>query len=135
MNTRLQVEHPITESVLGIDLVREQIRIARGERLAVGGYGSPRGHAIEFRINAEDPLRNFMPTPRRVRRYAPPAGPAVRVDSGVRPHQEDSPHFHSLLLKLIVLADSLETAIGRGRRALPAYRPDRAQHTDSCLSS
>src|SRR3989440_1579420 len=121
MNTRLQVEHPITESVLGIDLVREQIRIARGERLAAGGYGSPRGHAIEFRINAEDPLRNFMPPPRRVRRYAPPAGPGVRIDSGVRPHQEISPHFDSLLLKLIVWADSRESAIGRGRRALQEF--------------
>ena len=118
MNTRLQVEHPITESVLGIDLVREQIRVARGERLPAGGYGSPRGHAIEFRINAEDPLRNFMPTPRRVRRYAPPSGPGVRVDSGIRPHQEISPHFDSLLLKLIVYADNRASAIGRGRRAL-----------------
>ena len=121
MNTRLQVEHPITESVLGIDLVREQIRIARGERLAAGGYGPPRGHAIEFRINAEDPLRNFMPTPRRVRRYAPAAGPGVRVDSGIRPHQEVSPHFDSLLLKLIVWADNRESAIGRGRRALQEF--------------
>ena len=121
MNTRLQVEHPITESVLGIDLVREQIRIARGERLAPGGYGPPRGHAIEFRINAEDPLRNFMPTPRRVRRYAPAAGPGVRVDSGIRPHQEVSPHFDSLLLKLIVWADNRESAIGRGRRALQEF--------------
>jgi acetyl-CoA carboxylase biotin carboxylase subunit len=121
MNTRLQVEHPITESVLGIDLVREQIRIARGERLKAGGYGPPRGHAIEFRINAEDPLRNFMPTPRRVRRYAPSTGPGVRVDSGIRPHQEVSPHFDSLLLKLIVWADSRESAIGRGRRALQEF--------------
>ena len=121
MNTRLQVEHPITESVVGIDLVREQIRIARGERLPVGGYGAPRGHAIEFRINAEDPLRNFMPTPRRVRRYAPPSGPGVRVDSGIRPHQEISPHFDSLLLKLIVYADNRASAIGRGRRALQEF--------------
>ena len=121
MNTRLQVEHPITESVLGIDLVREQIRVARGERLPANGYGSPRGHAIEFRINAEDPLRNFMPTPRRVRRYAPPSGPGVRVDSGIRPHQEISPHFDSLLLKLIVYADNRESAIGRGRRALQEF--------------
>ena len=121
MNTRLQVEHPITESVLGIDLVREQIRIARGERLPAGGYGPPRGHAIEFRINAEDPLRNFMPTPRRVHRYAPPSGPGVRVDSGIRPHQEVSPHFDSLLLKLIVWSDSRESAIGRGRRALQEF--------------
>ena len=118
MNTRLQVEHPVTESVLGIDLVREQIRVARGERLPSHGYPAPRGHAIEFRINAEDPLRNFMPAPRRVQRYAPPTGPGVRVDSGIRPHQEISPHFDSLLLKLIVWADDRNAAIGRGRRAL-----------------
>jgi pyruvate carboxylase subunit A len=118
MNTRLQVEHPITESVLGVDLVREQIRVARGERLRPSGYPAPRGHAIEFRVNAEDPLRNFMPAPRRIHRYAPPTGPGVRVDSGIRPHQEISPHFDSLLLKLIVWADDREAAIGRGRRAL-----------------
>src|SRR5438270_1579171 len=118
MNTRLQVEHPVTESVLGIDLVREQIRIARGERIPTDGYGDPRGHAIEFRINAEDPLRNFMPAPRRVQRYAPPTGPGVRVDSGIRPHQDVSPHFDSLLLKLIVFAADRSAAIGRGRRAL-----------------
>jgi acetyl-CoA carboxylase biotin carboxylase subunit len=121
MNTRLQVEHPVTESVLGIDLVREQIRIARGERIPAVGYPEPRGHAIEFRINAEDPLRNFMPTPHRVQRYAPPSGPGVRVDSGIRPHQEISPHFDSLLLKLIVWADNREAAIGRGRRALQEF--------------
>ncbi|OLD97602.1 MAG: hypothetical protein AUI36_45440 [Cyanobacteria bacterium 13_1_40CM_2_61_4] len=118
MNTRLQVEHPVTELVLGIDLVREQVRISRGERIPAQGYSSPRGHAIEFRINAEDALRNFMPTPRRIQRYAPPAGPGVRVDSGIRPHQEISPHFDSLLLKLIVWADDRDAAIGRGRRAL-----------------
>ena len=121
MNTRLQVEHPVTELVLGIDLVRQQIRIARGERLPPGGYAEPRGHAIEFRINAEDPLRNFMPTPRRVQRYAPSTGPGVRVDSGIRSHQEISPHFDSLLLKLIVWADDRESAIGRGRRALQEF--------------
>jgi len=118
MNTRLQVEHPVTESVLGIDLVREQVRIARGERIPPQGYPAPRGHAIEFRINAEDPLRNFMPTPRRIQRYAPPTGPGVRVDSGIRPHQEISPHFDSLLLKLIVWAEDRDAAVGRGRRAL-----------------
>ena len=118
MNTRLQVEHPVTESVLGIDLVREQFRIARGERIPPQGYPAPRGHAIEFRINAEDPLRNFMPTPRRIQRYAPPSGPGVRVDSGIRPHQEISPHFDSLLLKLIVWAEDRDAAVGRGRRAL-----------------
>ncbi len=121
MNTRLQVEHPVTEAVLGIDLVREQIRIARGERIPARGYPEPRGHAIEFRINAEDPLRNFMPTPRRIQRYAPTSGPGVRVDSGIRPHQEISPHFDSLLLKLIIWAQDRESAIGRGRRALQEF--------------
>jgi acetyl-CoA carboxylase biotin carboxylase subunit len=121
MNTRLQVEHPVTESVLGIDLVHEQIRVARGERLPKDGYGSPRGHAIEFRINAEDPVNNFLPAPRRVTRYAPPTGPGVRVDSGIRPHQDVSPHFDSLLAKLIVFAADRDQAIGRGRRALQEF--------------
>ena len=121
MNTRLQVEHPVTESVLGIDLVHEQIRVARGERLPANGYGTPRGHAIEFRINAEDPVNNFLPAPRRVTRYAPPTGPGVRVDSGIRPHQDVSPHFDSLLAKLIVFAADREQAIGRGRRALQEF--------------
>ena len=121
MNTRLQVEHPVTESVLGVDLVRWQIEIARGESLPERGFGDPRGHAIEFRINAEDPLRNFMPTPRRVSRYAPPTGPGVRVDSGIRPHQDVSPHFDSLLAKLIVFADNRDAAIDRGRRALQEF--------------
>ena len=104
--------------MLGIDLVREQIRVARGERLPPGGFGAPRGHALEFRINAEDPLKNFMPAPRRIQRYVPPAGPGVRVDGGIRPHQDVSPHFDSLLLKLVVWAADREAAIGRGRRAL-----------------
>ena len=121
MNTRLQVEHPVTEAVLGIDLVRWQIEIARGESLPANGFAEPRGHAIEFRINAEDPLRNFMPAPRRILRYAPPAGPGVRVDSGVRPHQDVSPHFDSLLAKLIVWAENREAAIGRGSRALQEF--------------
>ncbi len=121
MNTRLQVEHPITEAVLGIDLVRHQIEISRGERLPADGFPAARGHAIEFRINAEDPLRDFMPAPRRVQRYAPPSGPGVRVDAGIRPHQEVSPHFDSLLLKLIVWAEDREAAIGRGRRALQEF--------------
>ena len=121
MNTRLQVEHPITESVRDIDLVREQIRMARGDRIPTGGYPAPRGHAIEFRINAEDPLRNFMPAPRRIRRYAPPTGPGVRVDGGIRPHQDISPHFDSLLAKLVVWAGDRNAAIGRGRRALQEF--------------
>jgi acetyl-CoA carboxylase biotin carboxylase subunit len=118
MNTRLQVEHPITEVVRGMDLVREQIRIARGERLEPDAVPAPRGHAIEFRVNAEDPLRNFLPSPRPIRRYAPPTGPGVRVDSGIHPHQEVSPHFDPLLLKLIVWGADRDQAIARGRRAL-----------------
>ncbi len=121
MNTRLQVEHPVTEAVLGVDLVRQQIRIARGEPLPPAGFGDPRGHAIEFRINAEDPLNNFMPTPRRVRRYGPPAGPGVRLDSGVGPHHEISPHFDSLMAKLIVWGQDRDEAVGRGRRALQEF--------------
>ena len=120
MNTRLQVEHPITETVLGIDLVREQIRIAAGDRLEPQAHG-PRGHAIEFRINAEDPTRNFLPAPRRIRRYAPPSGPGVRVDAGIRPHQEVSPHFDPLLAKLIVFGATRQQAIERGRRALEEF--------------
>jgi acetyl-CoA carboxylase biotin carboxylase subunit len=121
MNTRLQVEHPITEMTLGIDLVREQIRVAAGERFPEAGFPAPRGHAIEFRINAEDPANNFMPAPKRIHRYAPPTGPGVRVDSGVRPNQEVSPHFDSLLAKLIVWGQDRDQAIGRGRRALAEF--------------
>jgi acetyl/propionyl-CoA carboxylase alpha subunit len=121
MNTRLQVEHPVTEAVLGVDLVRWQIEIARGESLPSAGFGQPRGHAIEFRINAEDPLRNFMPAPRRVIRYAPATGPGVRVDSGIRPHQDVSPHFDSLLAKLVVFAEDREATIDRGKRALQEF--------------
>ncbi|HYM51604.1 MAG TPA: acetyl-CoA carboxylase biotin carboxylase subunit [Candidatus Limnocylindrales bacterium] len=120
MNTRLQVEHPITEMVRGVDLVREQIRIARGERLP-DQPPEARGHAIEFRINAEDPTRNFLPAPRRIRRYGPPAGPGVRVDAGIRPHQDVSPHFDPMLAKLIVFAEDRQTAIARGRRALEEF--------------
>jgi len=121
MNTRLQVEHPITEAVLGLDLVRQQVRVARGERLPADGFGPPRGHAIECRINAEDPLRNFMPTPRRVRRYGPPQGPGVRLDSGIGPRYDVSPHFDPLLAKLIVWGADREEAVARGRRALAEF--------------
>jgi acetyl-CoA/propionyl-CoA carboxylase biotin carboxyl carrier protein len=121
MNTRLQVEHPITEMVLGMDLVREQIRIARGESLSADGVPASRGHAIEFRINAEDPLRNFLPSPKPIRRYGPPCGPGVRVDSGIHPHLEVSAHFDPLLVKLIVWGADRQQAIARGRRALQEF--------------
>jgi acetyl-CoA carboxylase biotin carboxylase subunit len=120
MNTRLQVEHPVTELVLGIDLVEAQIRVARGEPLPEQ-LPVARGHAIEFRINAEDPVRNFLPAPRRIRQYVPPTGPGVRVDAGIRPHQEVSSHFDSLLAKLIVHGADRDQAIGRARRSLEEF--------------
>jgi len=107
--------------VLGMDLVREQIRIARGESLSADGVPAARGHAIEFRINAEDPLRNFLPSPKPIRRYGPPSGPGVRVDSGIHPHLEVSPHFDPLLVKLIVWGADRQQAIARGRRALQEF--------------
>ncbi|NED95176.1 ATP-grasp domain-containing protein [Phytoactinopolyspora alkaliphila] len=120
VNTRLQVEHPVTEEVTGIDLVREMFRIAEGEEL---GYGDPpvRGHSIEFRINGEDPGRNFLPTPGPVTTFRPPAGPGVRLDSGVEQGSVIGQNFDSLLAKLIVTGATREQAIERARRALAEF--------------
>lgn len=117
VNTRLQVEHPVSEEVTGIDLVREQFRLAEGEAL---GYDdpAPRGHSIEFRINGEDPGRNFFPAPGAIHALRLPGGPGVRVDSGVREGDEVSGAFDSLLLKLIVTGRTREEALSRSRRAL-----------------
>ncbi|GAA3060755.1 MULTISPECIES: acetyl/propionyl/methylcrotonyl-CoA carboxylase subunit alpha [Actinomycetes] len=117
VNTRLQVEHPVSEEVTGIDLVREQFRIARGERL---GYDDPevRGHSIEFRINGEDAGRNFMPAPGKLERFDLPSGPGVRVDSGVRAGETISGAFDSMIAKLIVTGATREQAVQRARRAL-----------------
>ena len=117
VNTRLQVEHPVTEEVSGIDLVREQLRIAAGEPL---GYDHvvTRGHSIEFRINGEDPAANFLPTPGRITRLRLPGGPGVRVDSGVVEGDTVSGAFDSLLAKLIVTGATRAEAIQRARRAL-----------------
>ncbi|WP_288863831.1 acetyl/propionyl/methylcrotonyl-CoA carboxylase subunit alpha [uncultured Corynebacterium sp.] len=121
VNTRLQVEHPVTEATTGIDLVREQFRIARGEALRIDGDPVPRGHAIEFRINGEDAAANFMPAPGTVTAYAEPAGPGVRVDSGVRAGSVVGGQFDSMLAKLIVTGSTRQEAIERARRALGEY--------------
>ncbi|WP_125610458.1 acetyl/propionyl/methylcrotonyl-CoA carboxylase subunit alpha [Specibacter cremeus] len=117
VNTRLQVEHPVSEEVAGLDLVREQFRLARGEEL---GYGDPaiRGHSLEFRINGEDPGRGFMPAPGTVSTLKLPAGPGVRVDSGIEAGEVIGGNFDSMLAKLIVTGATREQAIQRARRAL-----------------
>jgi acetyl-CoA carboxylase biotin carboxylase subunit len=122
MNTRLQVEHPVTEMLSGVDIVAEQLRIASGERLEVPADAlTPNGHAIEFRINAEDPRRNFLPQAGLVEVYNPPGGPGVRVDSHLYAGYRVSPYYDSLLAKLIVHARDREAAIRRGLRALDEF--------------
>ena len=124
VNTRLQVEHPVTEETSGIDLVREQFRIAEGEPLRFTEDPTPRGHAFEFRINGEDPGRNFLPAPGTITNYREPAGPGVRVDAGVEPNSVIGGAFDSLLAKLIVHGESREEALARARRALDEYVVD-----------
>jgi acetyl-CoA/propionyl-CoA carboxylase biotin carboxyl carrier protein len=121
VNTRLQVEHPVTEETSGVDLVRAQFRIADGATLAsIGLTGDPvpRGHSIEFRLNGEDPGRGFLPAPGTVSRYVEPAGPGVRVDSGIEPGAAVGGAFDSLLAKLIVTGATRVEALERSRRAL-----------------
>jgi len=120
VNTRLQVEHPVSEEVTGIDLVREMFRIAEGEPL---GYDDPpaRGHSIEFRINAEDPARNFLPAPGTITVWHPAAGPGVRVDSGYRAGMTVPQVFDSLIAKLIVTGASRTQALQRSARALAEF--------------
>ena len=120
VNTRLQVEHPVSEEVTGIDLVREQFRIAMGESL---GFDDPviRGHSIEFRINGEDPGRSFLPAPGRITAWNIPTGPGVRVDAGFRNGDVIGGNFDSLLAKLIVTGATRKEAIERARRALAEF--------------
>ncbi len=118
LNARLQVEHPVTEVVTGLDLVREQLRIAAGERLALTGRAPRSGHAIEIRINAEDPSRGFAPAPGTLSRFRPPLGPGVRVDTFVEDGSVIPPYYDSLIAKMIVRDDTRDAAIARALRAL-----------------
>jgi len=122
VNTRLQVEHPVTEETTGLDLVREQFRIAEGQELRIKEDPTPRGHAFEFRINGEDAAAGFMPAPGTVTRYEEPAGPGVRVDSGMREGSVIGGQFDSMLGKLIVWGETREEALARSRRALAEYK-------------
>ncbi len=118
VNCRLQVEHPVTELVTGIDIVREQVRIAAGEQLDTTGRAERRGHAIEIRINAEDPARGFLPAPGVVTRFEPPLGPGVRVDTAVRSGAEIPPYYDSMIAKLVVWDETRVAAIARAERSL-----------------
>jgi acetyl-CoA/propionyl-CoA carboxylase biotin carboxyl carrier protein len=120
VNTRLQVEHPVSEEITGIDLVREMFRIADGQEL---GYGDPatHGHAIEFRVNAEDPGREFLPAPGTITMWRQPSGPGVRVDAGYGPGMTVPQAFDSLLAKLIVTGANRRQALERARRALTEF--------------
>ncbi|MCT1427014.1 acetyl/propionyl/methylcrotonyl-CoA carboxylase subunit alpha [Corynebacterium sp. p3-SID1241] len=121
VNTRLQVEHPVSEETTGLDLVREQFLIAEGHELSLKEDPTPRGHAFEFRINGEDAAANFMPAPGTIVKYSEPAGPGVRVDSGVVQGSVIGGQFDSMLAKLIVWGPDRETALRRSARALSEY--------------
>lgn len=124
VNTRLQVEHPVTEETAGVDLVIEQLRVAQGLPLTVTETPRPRGHAFEFRINAEDAGRGFLPTPGAITTFMPPSGPGIRVDSGVVAGGSVPGCYDSLMAKLIVTGATREQAIARARRALAEFRID-----------
>ncbi|MGZ8716141.1 MAG: acetyl-CoA carboxylase biotin carboxylase subunit [Gaiellaceae bacterium] len=121
LNARLQVEHPVTELLTGLDLVREQVRIAAGERLPITGRAPRSGHVIEIRINAEDPSRGFTPAPGRLTRFRPPLGPGVRVDTFVEEGAMIPPNYDSLIAKVIVRDDTRAAAIERARRVLAEF--------------
>jgi acetyl-CoA carboxylase biotin carboxylase subunit len=119
MNTRIQVEHPVTEMVTGVDLVKEQIRSAAGER--IGGPPKLSGHAIECRINAEDPAHDFRPSPGRITAFHAPGGPGIRIDTHVYAGYSVPPFYDSLLGKLIAYGSTREEALGRAYQALEEF--------------
>lgn len=121
VNTRLQVEHPVTEETVGIDLVVEQLRIAQGLPLSINETPKPRGHAIEFRINAEDVANGFLPTPGTITRFEVPSGPGIRLDSGVVTGSTIPSTFDSLMAKLIIVGNNREQALARAHRALAEF--------------
>jgi len=122
VNCRLQVEHPVTELTTGIDIVREQLRIAAGERLGITGRAPRSGHVIEVRINAEDPRRDFAPAPGTITRFRPPLGPGVRVDTAVVEGAAIPPYYDSMIAKMIVRDDDRQAAIRRAIRALEEFQ-------------
>lgn len=123
MNTRVQVEHPVTEQITGTDIIKEQLRIAAGEPISCAARApfTPYGHAIEFRINAEDPENAFRPCPGTITKFVPPSGPGVRVESYLEQGSRISPHYDSLVAKLIVWGYTREEAMARGKRALEEF--------------
>ena len=124
MNTRVQVEHPVTEQITGTDIIKEQLRVASGEPISCASRSPfvPNGHAIEFRINAEDPDAGFRPCPGTIERFQMPAGPGVRVETYLEQGSRISPHYDSLVAKLIVWGSTRDEAIARGRRALSEFK-------------
>ncbi len=133
MNTRIQVEHTITEMVTGIDLVKEQLLVAAGEKLSFDNTPPATGHAIEFRINAEDPAAGFLPTPGDIVEYREPSGLGIRVDSGVKAGAAISQYYDNLIAKLIVWGRDRDEAMARGRRALESFRISGVETTISAL--
>jgi acetyl-CoA carboxylase biotin carboxylase subunit len=129
MNTRIQVEHPVTEMLTGVDLVKEQIRVAAGERLSVLELPVLRGHVMECRINAEDPFRNFQPSPGNIAVFHPPGGPGVRLDTHVYTGYRVPPYYDSLLAKLIVQGRNREECVKRMQVALESFIVEGVQTT------